>query len=55
MRRLISFRDFDWLLLTFILIICSLGVLEIYSTTYEHQVCRRTHPPDLLDHGGTWR
>ncbi|HEY1529026.1 MAG TPA: rod shape-determining protein RodA [Candidatus Angelobacter sp.] len=35
MRRLISFRDFDWLLLTFILIICSLGVLEIYSTTYE--------------------
>src|SRR5438309_8138407 len=34
MRRLISFRDFDWLLLTFILIICSLGVLEIYSTTY---------------------
>jgi len=34
MRRLISFRDFDWLLLTFVLIICSLGVLEIYSTTY---------------------
>jgi rod shape determining protein RodA len=35
MRRLISFRDFDWLLLTFVLIICALGVLEIYSTTYE--------------------
>lgn len=35
MRRLISFRDFDWVLLTFVLIICSLGVLEIYSTTYE--------------------
>jgi rod shape determining protein RodA len=35
MRRLISFRDFDWLLLTFVLIICSLGVLEIYSTTYN--------------------
>ncbi len=34
MRRMISFRDFDWLLLTFVLIICSLGVLEIYSTTY---------------------
>jgi rod shape determining protein RodA len=34
MRRLISFRDFDWLLLTFVLIICALGVLEIYSTTY---------------------
>src|SRR5262249_51868855 len=24
----------DWVLLTFVLIICSLGVLEIYSTTY---------------------
>lgn len=34
MRRLISFRDFDWLLLTFILLICTLGVVEIYSTTY---------------------
>ena len=35
MRRLITFRDFDWVLLTFVLIICSLGVLEIYSTTYN--------------------
>jgi len=34
MRRLISFRDFDWVLLTFVLIICSLGVVEIYSTTW---------------------
>jgi len=33
MRRMISFRDFDWVLLLFVLIICSLGVLEIYSTT----------------------
>jgi rod shape determining protein RodA len=34
MRRLISFRDFDWVLLVFVLLICGLGVLEIYSTTY---------------------
>jgi rod shape determining protein RodA len=34
MRRLISFRDFDWVLLGFVLLICALGVLEIYSTTY---------------------
>lgn len=34
MRRLISFHDFDWVLLGFVLLICSLGVLEIYSTTY---------------------
>jgi rod shape determining protein RodA len=34
MRRLISFRDFDWVLLGFVLLICALGVVEIYSTTY---------------------
>jgi rod shape determining protein RodA len=33
MRRLVSFRDFDWVLLGFVLAICMLGVLEIYSTT----------------------
>src|SRR5947209_4131748 len=31
---MISFRDFDWVLLGFVLLICSLGVLEIYSTTW---------------------
>ena len=34
MRRMISFRDFDWVLLAFVLLICSLGVIEIYSSTY---------------------
>jgi rod shape determining protein RodA len=34
MRRMISFRDFDWVLLIFVLVICGLGVSEIYSTTY---------------------
>ncbi|MGH9571306.1 MAG: FtsW/RodA/SpoVE family cell cycle protein, partial [Candidatus Angelobacter sp.] len=34
MRRMISFRDFDWVLLAFVLLICFLGVLEIYSTTW---------------------
>src|SRR5579862_8261217 len=28
MSRYISFRDFDWLLLTFVLIICGLGLLD---------------------------
>jgi rod shape determining protein RodA len=32
--RQFSFRDFDWVLLSFVLLICGLGVLEIYSTTY---------------------
>src|SRR5437667_4184343 len=33
MARYVSFRDFDWLLLTFVFIICCLGVLEIRSAT----------------------
>jgi rod shape determining protein RodA len=35
MSRYISFRDFDWLLLIFVMLICGLGVLEIRSAT-EH-------------------
>src|ERR1700733_13338835 len=33
MSRYISFRDFDWLLLVFVLLICGLGVWEIRSAT----------------------
>ena len=33
MSRYISFRDFDWLLLVFVLLICGLGVMEIHSAT----------------------
>jgi len=33
MSRYINFRDFDWVLLLFVLIICILGVSEIYSAT----------------------
>jgi rod shape determining protein RodA len=35
MSRYVSFRDFDWTLLIFVLIICTLGVFEIRSAT-EH-------------------
>jgi rod shape determining protein RodA len=31
---MISFRDFDWVLLAFVLLICALGVTEVYSTTF---------------------
>ena len=31
---MISYRDFDWVLLGFVLLICTLGVVEIYSTTW---------------------
>src|SRR5947209_1836482 len=34
MRQMISYRDFDWVLLGFVLLICTLGVVEIYSTTW---------------------
>src|SRR5919204_6359486 len=33
MRRYVSFRDFDWVLLAFVLLICLLGVMQIYSAT----------------------
>jgi rod shape determining protein RodA len=33
MSRYVSFRDFDWWLLFFVLLICGLGVLEIKSAT----------------------
>jgi rod shape determining protein RodA len=33
MRKYISFRDFDWVLLIFVLLICALGVVQIYSAT----------------------
>jgi rod shape determining protein RodA len=33
LRRFVSFRDFDWVLLAFVLVICALGIMEIYSTT----------------------
>jgi rod shape determining protein RodA len=31
--RYISFRDFDWVLLIFVLLICAVGVMEIHSAT----------------------
>ena len=33
MSRYVSFRDFDWFLLLFVLIICALGITEIRSAT----------------------
>src|SRR5712671_5683576 len=33
MSRYVSYRDFDWLLLIFVLMICGLGVMEIHSAT----------------------
>ena len=33
MSRYISFRDFDWVLFIFVLLICGLGVMEIRSAT----------------------
>jgi rod shape determining protein RodA len=33
LKRYISFRDFDWVLLGFVVAICAAGVVEIYSAT----------------------
>ena len=35
MSRYVSYRDFDWILLGFVLVICALGVVQIHSAT-EH-------------------
>jgi len=35
MARNVSYRDFDWLLFAFVLLICALGVVEIYRATYH--------------------
>ena len=35
MSRYVSYRDFDWFLLGFVLVICTLGVVQIHSAT-EH-------------------
>ena len=33
MRRMLSFRDFDWMLLLAVLVLCAISLAEIYSTT----------------------
>lgn len=33
MRRILSFRDFDWALLSMVLLLCTISVFEIYSAT----------------------
>src|SRR5208282_1855973 len=42
MSRYVSYRDFDWVLLGFVLVICTLGVLEIHSAT-EHTKFAGSH------------
>src|ERR1700733_9933532 len=45
MARYRSFRDFDWPLLIITLILCALGVLQIYSATHD----------DLKFHDAWWK
>jgi rod shape determining protein RodA len=46
MSRYISYRDFDWVLLIFVLAICGLGVVEIRSAT-EHTKFAGAHIKQL--------
>jgi rod shape determining protein RodA len=34
LKRYISFRDFDWVLMLFVIVICAAGIVEIYSATF---------------------
>jgi len=42
MSRYVSYRDFDWVLLAFVLAICALGVVQIHSAT-EHTKFAGSH------------
>ncbi len=42
MSRYVSYRDFDWVLMGFVLVICALGVLQIHSAT-EHTKFAGSH------------
>jgi len=46
MSRYISFRDFDWLLFIFVMLLCGLGVMEIRSAT-EHTKFAGAHIKQL--------
>ncbi|HTR66083.1 MAG TPA: rod shape-determining protein RodA [Terriglobales bacterium] len=51
MPRYMSYRDFDWLLLAFVLLICGLGVMEIRSAT-EHTKFAGAHIRQMYWIGG---
>jgi rod shape determining protein RodA len=40
LRRFLSFRDFDWALLALLLALCTVSVLEVYSTTVHTKFSR---------------
>ncbi len=42
MSRYVSYRDFDWVLLGFVLVVCALGVFQIHSAT-EHTKFAGSH------------
>src|ERR1022692_4460421 len=42
MSRYVSYRDFDWVLMGFVLVICALAVLQIHSAT-EHTKFAGSH------------
>jgi rod shape determining protein RodA len=51
MRRILSFRDFDWSLLGMVLLLCTVSVLEIYSATL-HTKYTGFHTKQLFFIGG---
>ena len=42
MSRYVSYRDFDWVLMSFVLILCALGIMQIHSAT-EHSKFAGAH------------
>jgi len=53
MRRILSFRDFDWTLLAMVLLLCTISVLEIYSATL-HTKYTGFHTKQMFWIAGGW-
>ena len=52
MARYVSYRDFDWILLGFVLVICGMGVMEIHSATMHTKFAGAHVRAGVL---GAWR
>lgn len=53
MRRILSFRDFDWPMLAMVLALCTISVLEIYSATLHTKYTGSIRRPPAP--GRRWR
>ena len=49
MRRILSFRDFDWALLLMVLALCGISLIEVHSATLHTRFASFERKQMLLD------